>query len=84
MSRNITNKGKCEFILVLRNSCQQPSTRIEMGSSPLTRRLHEEHNGTYCDLPSTFLLDGFPSKLEATQSHFTYHKRVALTRNQEP
>jgi hypothetical protein len=28
-----------------------------MESSPLARNYHEEHNDTYCDLPSTFLLD---------------------------
>ena len=33
-----------------------------MGSSPLTRKYHEEHNDTYHDLPSTFLLDEFAFK----------------------
>ena len=46
----------------LRKNCEQPSSQIGMGSMSLPRFCHEEHNDTYCDLPSTFLLDGFAFK----------------------
>ena len=31
-------------------------------NNPLTREIHEEHNDTHCDFPSTFLFDEFASK----------------------
>ena len=42
---------------------------IGMGSLSLTRKFHEEHDDTYCGLPSTFLLDdsAFNSTLMASQ-----------------
>ena len=41
---------------------EQPSFDVGMGSMPLPRNLHEEHNDSYCALPSTFLLDEFALK----------------------
>ena len=43
-------KGKVSSFLTLKISCEQPSSHIGMGSSPLTRQCHEEHNDTHCDL----------------------------------
>ena len=33
-----------------------------MGSMPLPRKFHGEHNGNHYGLPSTFLLNGFVFK----------------------
>ena len=41
---------------------EQPSYCTGMGSSPLVRNFHEEHNDAYCDLPSTFIFDEFAFK----------------------
>ena len=53
---------------------QQPSFHTGMGSSPLTHHFNEEHNDTYCDLPSTFLLDEFAFKNPFINSKRTSHK----------
>ena len=34
-----------------------------MESSPLTINFHEEHNDIHCDLPNTFILDDFVSRV---------------------
>ena len=55
--------------LTLKFSCEQSPFHIGMGSMPLPRKFHEEHNDTYCGLPSTFFLDEF-----AFKSHSYFQK----------
>ena len=59
---------KTQFILDFKDFfVNNPSFHIGIGSPPLTRKSHDEHNDTYNDLPSTFLLDelAFKSHLQA-------------------
>ena len=58
----LSTKGRVSSSLILKIACEQLSFHIGMGSLPLTRIFHEEHNDTYCNLPSTFFLDKFASK----------------------
>ena len=53
---NLTTKEDISSFLTLKFSCEQQNIYIGMGSSPLARKCHEEHNYN-SDLPSTFLLD---------------------------
>ena len=62
MYSNVSTKGKFRSLLALKVSCEQPYFHIGMGSLPLTRKSHEKHNDTCCDLPSTFYLDDFAFK----------------------
>ena len=55
-------KGKVSSFSTLKISCEQLSFCIGIGSSPLTRQMHEEHNDIHCDLPNTFSLDEFSFK----------------------
>ena len=56
MFSNVSTKGKKNYpFLNLKICCEQPSFRNGMGSSTLKWRIHEEHNDTYYDLPSTLL-----------------------------
>ena len=50
-------KTKVDSSLTFKISCEYSSFYIGIGSSPLTKRCHKEHNDTYYDLPSIFLLD---------------------------
>jgi hypothetical protein len=43
---NLCPKGKVSSSLTLKISCEQLYFHIGMGSSPLTRKFHEEHNDT--------------------------------------
>ena len=49
-------------VTFLKLNFEQPSLHIGMGSSPLTLNFHEERDDRYCDLPNTFVLDGFSFK----------------------
>ena len=44
---NVSTKENIGLILTLKLSCEQASFCIGMGSSPLARKFHEKHNGTY-------------------------------------
>ena len=59
MYSNAPTKGTISSFLTSKISCEQPSHHIGMGSSPLTRKSHEEHNETHRELLGTFHLNGF-------------------------
>ena len=42
------NKRKFISFLTSNFSCEQPTFHIGMGSPPLPRKSHKEHNGAYC------------------------------------
>lgn len=50
-------KKKISSFSTVKFYCEQPSVHIGMELLPMTRKFHEEHNDTHCDLPNTFLLD---------------------------
>jgi hypothetical protein len=59
MYSNAPTKGTISSFLTSKFSCKQPSHHIGLGSSPSTRKFHEEHNETHHELLGIFLSDGF-------------------------
>ena len=60
---NVSTHGKLNSFLVLRIHCEQLSFHISMGSMPLPRKFHEEHNDTYCDLGAPLFLMNLPLRV---------------------
>ena len=71
---NVSTKRKVSSFLTLKFYYEQPSFHIGMGSLPLTRKFHEEHNDTYFDLPRTFLLDEFAFKSHSSTQKWPLRK----------
>ena len=59
ISSIVSTRRKVSSFLTSKDSCEQPTFHIEMGSMSLPRKFHHEHNDKYCDFPGTLLWDGY-------------------------
>lgn len=51
------------FFKILKYCRKQPSFFIGIASTPLPRKLHDEHNDTYCDHPKPSFWMSLPSRV---------------------